>query len=136
MPNTLNFCQQKLENISKSGHTGPSSNAVFVCLHLFPRYFNMLHFSFLVDSIISLPQNTEIFTSFLVCLCVYVLVNVPSYRSLCLQLLFTFFMGHHRPLFPLFSSFQTNMTIFTTNICENMCFQYTALGLEPMTFRT
>ena len=27
-------------------------------------------------------------------------------------------MGHPRPLFHLFSSFQTNITIFTTNICE------------------
>ena len=29
-------------------------------------------------------------------------------------------MGHPRPLFHLFSSFQTNITIFTTNICEKM----------------
>ena len=28
--------------------------------------------------------------------------------------------GHPRPLFHLFSSFQTNITIFTTNICEKM----------------
>ena len=27
-------------------------------------------------------------------------------------------MGHSRPLFHLFSSFQTNITIFTTSICE------------------
>ena len=29
-------------------------------------------------------------------------------------------MGHPRPLFRLFSSFQTNITILTTNICEKM----------------
>ena len=30
-------------------------------------------------------------------------------------------MGHPHPLFRLFSSFQTNIvTIFTTNICENV----------------
>ena len=42
-------------------------------------------------------------------------------------------MGHSRPLFLLFSSFQTNITIFTTNICEKL---YKEQGCEPTTFRT
>ena len=33
--------------------------------------------------------------------------------------------------------FETNITILTTNICENvMTIQYMALGFEPTTFRT
>ena len=39
-------------------------------------------------------------------------------------------MGHPLPLFHLFSSFQTHITIFMTNICEKM---YTMLGFEPTT---
>ena len=35
-----------------------------------------------------------------------------------------------------FRSFQTNITIFSTNICEKMSIQYTVLGFEPTTFRT
>ena len=34
----------------------------------------------------------------------------------------------------IFSLFQTNKTKFTTNQCEKMSIQYTALGFEPMTF--
>ena len=45
-------------------------------------------------------------------------------------------MGHPRPLFHLFSSFQTNITIFTTNICEKMSIQYTVPGFELTTFGT
>ena len=48
-------------------------------------------------------------------------------------------MGHPRPLFHLFSSFQTNFTVCTTNKCEQMSFQYTVLGFvgfEPTTFGT
>ena len=41
----------------------------------------------------------------------------PTCSTYCLQML-TFLMGHPRPLFHLFSSFQTNFTIFTTNKCE------------------
>ena len=33
-----------------------------------------------------------------------------------------------------FWSFQTNIIIFTTNLCEKMSIQYTAPGFEPMTF--
>ena len=40
------------------------------------------------------------------------------------------------PLFRLFSSFQTNFTIFTTNKCEKMSIQYTVLGFEPTIFGT
>ena len=36
--------------------------------------------------------------------------------------------------FVYFQSFQTNITIFTTNICEKMSIQYTVPGFEPMTF--
>ena len=36
----------------------------------------------------------------------------------------------------LFSSFQTNTTIFTTNICAKMSIQYMVLGFEPTTFST
>ena len=38
--------------------------------------------------------------------------------------------------FVYFWSFQTNITIFTTNICEKMSIQYTVLGFEPTTFGT
>ena len=44
--------------------------------------------------------------------------------------------GPTRPLFHLFSSFQTHITIFTTNKCENMFIQYPVLGFEPTTFWT
>ena len=50
--------------------------------------------------------------------------------------LFFFKMGQPRPLFHLFSSFQTHITIFTTNKCEKMSIQYTVLGFEPTTFGT
>ena len=40
------------------------------------------------------------------------------------------------PLFQLFSSFQTNITIFTTNICEKMSTQNTVVGFKLTTFRT
>ena len=44
-------------------------------------------------------------------------------------------MGQPRPLFRfIFRSFQTNITIFTTNICEKMSIQYMVPGFEPMTF--
>ena len=33
-----------------------------------------------------------------------------------------------------FRSFQTNIAIFTTNICEKMSIQYTVPGFEPTTF--
>ena len=33
-----------------------------------------------------------------------------------------------------FSSFQTNITIFTTNKCEKMSIQYTVLGFKPTNF--
>ena len=38
--------------------------------------------------------------------------------------------------FVYFRSFQTNITIFTTNICEKMSIQYTVPGFEPTTFGT
>ena len=38
--------------------------------------------------------------------------------------------------FVYFRSFQTNITIFKTNICEKMSIQYSVLGFEPITFRT
>ena len=50
---------------------------------------------------------------------------------------FVFFKkdGHSRPLFRLFSSFQTNITVLTTNKCEKISIQYTVLGFELTTFR-
>ena len=36
--------------------------------------------------------------------------------------------------FVYFRSFQSNNTIFTTNICEKMSIQYMVLGFEPTTF--
>ena len=45
-------------------------------------------------------------------------------------------MGHPRPLYSLFSSFPTNITIFTTNKCEKISIHYMVLGFEPMTFGT
>ena len=36
--------------------------------------------------------------------------------------------------FVYFQSFQTNNTIFTTNICEKMYIQYTVPGFKPTTF--
>ena len=43
-------------------------------------------------------------------------------------------IGHPRPLFRLFESFQTNITIFTTNKCEKMSIQYMLPGFELTTF--
>ena len=45
-------------------------------------------------------------------------------------------MGQPRPLFHLFSSFHTFITIFTTNKCEKMSIQYTMLRFELTTFGT
>ena len=45
-------------------------------------------------------------------------------------------MAHPWPRFRLFSSFQTNITILTTNKCEKMSIQYAVLGFEPTTFGT
>ena len=45
-------------------------------------------------------------------------------------------MGQSWPLFHLFSSFQTRLTIFTTNKCERVYIQYLALGFELTTFGT
>ena len=46
-------------------------------------------------------------------------------------------MGHSRPLFNLFSSFQTNITILTTNILENvMSIKYMTPEFEPTNFGT
>ena len=45
-------------------------------------------------------------------------------------------MGHLRPLFHLFSYFQTNTTIFTKNKCEKISIQYMVLKFEPTTFGT
>ena len=46
-------------------------------------------------------------------------------------------MGHPRPLFRLFSVFSNkDQYNFTTNKCEKMSMQYTALEFKPMTFRT
>ena len=43
-------------------------------------------------------------------------------------------MGHPRPVFSLFSSFEANIAILTTNLCEKI--QYTVLGFKSVTFRT
>ena len=45
-------------------------------------------------------------------------------------------MGQPRPLFNLFPSFQTHITIFTTNKCEQMSIQYMVPGFELATFGT
>ena len=45
-------------------------------------------------------------------------------------------MEQPRPLFHLYWSFQTRITIFTTNKCEKMSIQYMVRGFEPMTFGT
>ena len=45
-------------------------------------------------------------------------------------------MGQPRPLFHLFLSFQTHITIFTTIKCENFSIKCTVPGFELMTFRT
>ena len=45
-------------------------------------------------------------------------------------------MDHSRPLFRLFLSFQTNITILTTNKCEEISIQYTGMGFELTTFGT
>ena len=44
-------------------------------------------------------------------------------------------MGHPRPLFNLFSSFQTHITILTTNKCEKVSIHYPAPGFELTTFQ-
>ena len=45
-----------------------------------------------------------------------------------------FKMAHPQPLFHIFSSFQTNNTIFTTSECEKISIQYMVPGFEPTTF--
>ena len=51
--------------------------------------------------------------------------------------IFNFFKtGRPRPLLLLFSSFQTNITILTTNICEKISIQYMVLGFELTAFGT
>ena len=47
-----------------------------------------------------------------------------------------FLMGHSRPLFHLFLSFQTNITIFTANKYEKMSIKCMVLGFELTTFGT
>ena len=44
-----------------------------------------------------------------------------------------FFKGSSLASFCLFSSFQIDITFFTTKICEEMSIQYTVLGFEPKT---
>ena len=44
--------------------------------------------------------------------------------------------GHSQPLYRLFLSFQTNITICTTNKCEKMSIQYMVLWFEHTTFRS
>ena len=56
--------------------------------------------------------------------------------DVCIWCVFYLKNGSSRPLFGLFSSFQTNITFFTTNICEKMSIQYTVLGFEHTTFKT
>ena len=45
-------------------------------------------------------------------------------------------LGQPRPLFHLFSSFQTQTTIFTANKFEKMSIQYTVPGIKLTTFGT
>ena len=45
-------------------------------------------------------------------------------------------MGPPWPLFHLFSSFQTHITIFSTNKCEKMSIQYMVPGFKLITFGT
>ena len=42
-------------------------------------------------------------------------------------------MGHPRPLFHLFSSFQANITIFTTNKCEKNVRPVNGTGVQTTT---
>ena len=56
------------------------------------------------------------------------------FSSRCTILLFL--KGQTRPLFHLFWSFQTHITIIATNKCEKMSIQYTLLGFELTTFGT
>ena len=49
---------------------------------------------------------------------------------------FIFKMCQPRPIFRLFSVFSNKHYNFTTNQCENMSIQYTALGFEPTTLQT
>ena len=45
-------------------------------------------------------------------------------------------MGHLQSIFHLLSSFQTNITNFTTNKCEKMSIQHMVLGFKLMTLGT
>ena len=61
----------------------------------------------------------------------------PTLYCCLLRPLSTFLKwGIPRRLLRLFLSFQTNITIFTTNKCEKMSIQYMVLGFEPTTFVT
>ena len=67
----------------------------------------------------SLPRLTSCHTFPFVFVCDKRPKTYRNYLSCCCSLSFLK-MGHPRALFHLFSSFQTNITIFTTNICEKM----------------
>ena len=61
--------------------------------------------------------------------------NIDSLPPLT-QMFFFKNMFQTRPLFHLFSSFQTHIKIFTVNKCEKMSIQYTEPGFELTTFGT
>ena len=62
------------------------------------------------------------------------LPNLQTFEKViaCLKM---FLNGPSLALFHLFSYFQTNITIFTTNKFEKMSIQYKVLGFKPTTFR-
>ena len=64
--------------------------------------------------------------------------NFPGFGLFKSTPLLVFFPknGPSQPLFHLFLSFQTNIIIFTTIICEKMSIQYMVLVFEPTTFKT
>ena len=57
--------------------------------------------------------------------------NLVTLASMQFKLSFFKKMGQPRPLFHLFSSFQTHITIFTTDKCEKMSIQYPVPGFLP-----
>ena len=58
------------------------------------------------------------------------------FRSFAILPIFFKKWANHGLFFVYFWSFQTNITIFTTIICEKMSIQYTVPGFEPTTYGT
>ena len=83
---------------------------VFKSFNCDKKYINKLIFLVRFWTVVDVSQNNQSLFQTKNSDCV-------KYFSCCLMIQ-CFLMGHHRHLFRLFPSFQTNIIILTTNICE------------------